>query len=148
MVAIRNYTSRDCEPVVLMEAKSSGSLYGAYVFIRQMETIAQPLFFVSVTEGEISGYTIGSRVFQSAETGWILRLQVKEQFQRMGIGRRLVERLILECRAYGISDVFLSVSPHNLSALYLYRSLGFIEDFFKEEYFGPGEDRLILKKTI
>ncbi|RQD83927.1 MAG: GNAT family N-acetyltransferase [Methanocalculus sp. MSAO_Arc2] len=148
MAAIRRYSSGDFKPVVLLEAKSSGSFYGACVFIRQMESVAQPAFFVSVTEGEISGYTIGSRVFQSAETGWILRLQVKTQFQRMGIGRSLVERLILEFQGYGINDVFLSVSPNNLSALSLYKSLGFIEDFFKEEYFGPGEDRWILKKTI
>ncbi len=148
MVTIRRFEAGDFEAVSRMEERSSGSIGGAYVFIRQMQAITGDNFFVAVADGEIAGYTIGTIIGSSKETGWILRLQVTDQHKRNGIGRRLMEELLAAFQEIGVVQVLLSVSPDNHAALPLYHSLGFIEDSFEPDYFGPGADRLILSKQM
>ncbi len=148
MVIIRRIVPEDFEAVSRMEERSSGSIQGAYVFIRQMQAIAGDTFFVAVADGEVAGYTIGSIVGSSPDTGWVLRLQVADLHQRNGIGRRLIEGLLAAFREREVVKVILSVSPKNHAALPLYRSLGFIDDSFEPDYFGPGADRLILSKNM
>lgn len=146
MITIRRFEAGDCEEISRMEERSSGSLYGAYVFIRQMQAIAGDTFFIATADDDIAGYTIGSIVGSSPDTGWILRLQVAEHNKRNGIGRRLMDQLLTTFEEMGVAQVLLSVSPENHAALPLYRSLGFIDDSFEPDYFGPGIDRLILCK--
>lgn len=148
MTTIRNFISGDFDSVVGLEMKSSGSVYGAAVFIRQMQVLAESSFFVSETDGDVTGYTIGSVLMRSPKRAWVLRLAVNEEHRRMGIGRQLLMRLIEELKECGVEEVLLSVSPKNHSALPLYHSLGFSDDSFEEAYFGPGEDRLILIKYL
>ncbi|MCQ1538242.1 GNAT family N-acetyltransferase [Methanocalculus taiwanensis] len=144
MVIIRIFENGDCEAVARMEERSSGSISGAYVFIRQMQAISGDTFFVAVADDCIAGYTIGSIVGRSPDTGWILRLQVADRYKRNGIGRRLMEQLLATFEAMGVTKALLSVSPENHAALPLYRSLGFTEHSFESEYFGPGGDRYIM----
>lgn len=148
MATIRSFRSGDFERVVDLEARSATSVYGASVFIRQMQAIAESTFFVSETDGEITGYTIGAGVMKSPKTAWVLRLAVCEEHQRKGIGRQLLVCLLEELEGSGVEEVLLSVSPKNHAALPLYRSLGFSESSFQEAYFGQGEDRLILRREI
>lgn len=144
MATIRRFENGDCEAVARMEERSSGSISGAYVFIRQMQAIAGDTFFVAVVDDCIAGYTIGSIVSTSPDTGWVLRLQVAEHHKRNGIGRRLMEQLLTTFKAMRVAKALLSVSPENHAALPLYRSLGFTEYSFEYEYFGPGGDRHIM----
>ena len=130
MVIIRIFENGDCEAVAGMEERSSGSVSGAYVFIRQMQAIAGDTFFVAVADDEIAGYAIGSIVGSSPDTGWILRLQVADHHKRNGIGRRLMEQLLESFEEKGVLQVLLSVSPKNHAALPLYLSLGFTEHSF------------------
>ncbi len=144
MVIIRRIVPEDYEAVSRIEERSSGSIQGAYVFIRQMQAIAGDTFFVAVSDGEVAGYTIGSIVGSSPDTGWVLRLQVADHHKRKGVGRRLMEELLAAFRERGVTQALLSVSPDNHAALPLYRSLGFTDDSFEPDYFGLGNDRHIL----
>ncbi|GAA5261804.1 GNAT family N-acetyltransferase [Methanocalculus sp. MC3] len=144
MVIIRRIIPEDFEAVSRIEERSSGSIQGAYVFIRQMQAIAGDTFFVAAADGEVVGYTIGSIVSSSPDTGWVLRLQVADRHTRKGIGRKLIEQLLTTFEETGVAQVLLSVSPKNHAALPLYRSLGFTEDSFEHDYFGPGQERHIL----
>lgn len=137
MVTIRRFEAGDFEAVSRMEERSSGSIQGAYVFIRQMQAITGDTFFVSVADGEIAGYTIGSIVGSSPDTGWVLRLQVADQHTRKGIGRGLMEELVAAFEEKGVIEVYLSVSPNNHAALPLYLSLGFTEHSFEKVTHDP-----------
>jgi len=80
--------------------------------------------------------------------GWILRLQVAEPYRRQGVARTLLHRLHDEFQNMGLDELFLSVSPANARALPLYLSLGYEKVEFRKEYFGPDEDRLILRRRF
>jgi ribosomal protein S18 acetylase RimI-like enzyme len=45
-----------------------------------------------------------------------------------------------------VHTIRLSVSPGNKPALRLYDKQGFVQEKFVRAYFGPGEDRIIMKK--
>ena len=46
----------------------------------------------------------------------------------------------------GIYTLLLTVSPANAAALALYAGLGFSGEAVLPAYFGPGEDRLLLRR--
>jgi ribosomal protein S18 acetylase RimI-like enzyme len=49
-------------------------------------------------------------------------------------------------RSQDVQTIRLSVSPGNQPALRLYEKQGFVQEKFVQAYFGPGEDRIIMKK--
>lgn len=55
------------------------------------------------------------------------RMYVRPHFRRVGIGRQLVQRLILEASTQGYQRMRLDTHPQMLKAQQLYRSLGFRE---------------------
>lgn len=55
---------------------------------------------------------------------------VREDWQRRGIGRALMERLIEVARARGCKGIWLGTEPDNDAALALYRSMGGDEEAF------------------
>lgn len=57
----------------------------------------------------------------------LARLIVDPARRRTGLGRRLVDQLLLAARDTGLSECFLRVAPDNAPALALYRSAGFLD---------------------
>jgi L-amino acid N-acyltransferase YncA len=53
-----------------------------------------------------------------------LAVEVADEHQRQGIGRRLVDRLTVEAWTLGIRELEALVHPHNLAALRFVRALG------------------------
>ncbi|MGW2650984.1 N-acetyltransferase family protein [Streptomyces sp. NPDC001393] len=79
------------------------------------------------------------------DRSWILSLGVTLGQRGQGLGRRLMLEVLRRLRAEGVSEVRLTVEPGNDGAVLLYRSLGFASDAGpRKDYFGPGEDRLIM----
>ena len=71
--------------------------------------------------------TIALELPDEALTGRIHWLAVGEQWQRQGIGRRLVERLERECWQRGGRRVVLETLGHWISVIGFYESLGYRE---------------------
>ncbi len=79
------------------------------------------------------GYAAGYGTFQfhTATPGFeIQNIAVGGDFRRTGIGRKLMEGLILEKYAVGIRKFTLGVECVNESARAFYRALGFVERDF------------------
>lgn len=60
----------------------------------------------------------------------------------------MLERGLQGLAAAGAREVFLSVAPDNRGAILLYEKMGFSCSQEVSGYFGPGEDRLIMKKDL
>lgn len=57
----------------------------------------------------------------------LARLIVDPARRRQGLGRRLVDHLLTEARATGLTGCILRVVPDNDAALATYRSVGFVD---------------------
>lgn len=63
----------------------------------------------------------------SCEIGEMKRLYVRDEFRGMGIGKRLILKIIDEAGAIGFKSIRLDTLPMMGSAIGLYRALGFKE---------------------
>ncbi|MGH7856457.1 MAG: ribosomal protein S18-alanine N-acetyltransferase [Candidatus Binatia bacterium] len=78
----------------------------------------------------------------------ILNVAVHPEWRRRSIGRRLVEHVIAEARQAKAERATLEVRQHNLPALALYERLGFREVGLRRNYYGAGEDALIMEHRL
>ena len=63
----------------------------------------------------------------SGNKGWIEDVVVNSKIRGKGIGRKLIEKLLLIGKEKGLSEVLLFTEKHRIPAIDLYKSLGFIE---------------------
>ncbi|MCW7943617.1 acetyltransferase [Streptomyces hygroscopicus] len=76
---------------------------------------------------------------------WIVSLGVTRDQRGRGLGKRLMLEVLRRLRGAGVREARLTVEPANAAAIMLYRSLGFLSDEgVRKDYFGAGEDRLIM----
>lgn len=83
--------------------------------------------FAAIEEGDIIGFAYGyelNRLDRSEPMLYIHEVGVKESHQRIGIGYRLMQELLSECRAKGICKCFLTTYQNNAAANALYKKLG------------------------
>jgi ribosomal-protein-alanine N-acetyltransferase len=111
-----------------------------------MAEVYSETFHVAVLDDGVIGYTIGIFVQHNPVEAWILRLGVREDQRRTGAGTALLAAVIDALYTHQVQTIRLSVSPGNQPALRLYEKQGFIQEKFVRAYFGPGEDRTIMKK--
>jgi ribosomal protein S18 acetylase RimI-like enzyme len=143
---IRPYQKEDFPLVTLLEESGLHESYRSAVFIRQMAEVCSETFLVAVREDGVIGYTIGTFVQHNPAEAWILRLGVREDQRRTGAGTALLRAVIFVLYKHPVHTIRLSVSPGNQPALDLYRKQGFVREKCIEAYFGPAEDRIIMKK--
>jgi N-acetylglutamate synthase-like GNAT family acetyltransferase len=81
-----------------------------------IEALPEPPFGSHVAEwqGEIVGFVLSE--FQAGEYGlprgaWIVAVAVAPEMRRTGVGKRLVEALLEQCRKQGVEDVYAVVRP-------------------------------------
>lgn len=106
------------------------------------EEFRNPAYRCVVCEenGEVCGYAGRWTVADWSE---ISNVVVDAAFRRRGIGRALLCQ-ILEEADRNCADVTLEVARGNEAALGLYRAAGFCEEGVRRNYYGSGEDALIL----
>ena len=69
----------------------------------------------------------------------VLNIAIAQDWQRQGLGRRLLQHLIKVAREYRAEMMFLEVRPSNLNALRLYEDIGFNEIATRRGYY-PAHD--------
>ncbi len=96
-------------------------------------------------DGDVVGFVMG---FVNGEWGKVVTLDVLPEHRREGLGRRLMEALEEEFASQGTRDSLLEVAVENRGALVLYAKLGYAEIALLEDYYGPGEDALLMMKRL
>jgi ribosomal protein S18 acetylase RimI-like enzyme len=144
--SIRTYKDDDFPVVTALEESGLHEPYRSAVFIRQMAEVCSETFLVAVLEDGAIGYTIGTVVQHNPVEAWILRIGVREDQRRTGAGTVLLAAVMDALYTHHVHTIRLSVSPGNKPALRLYDKQGFVQEKFVRAYFGPGEDRIIMKK--
>jgi 8-oxo-dGTP pyrophosphatase MutT (NUDIX family)/GNAT superfamily N-acetyltransferase len=82
-------------------------------------------FLIAEIDGKLVG--TGALVTHSDKTGRIVRMSVGEMHRRKGIGRALVERLLIAAREQGFAQVLVGTELNWTDAIGLYKHCGFSE---------------------
>ena len=98
-------------------------------------------YVIEDTEGVV-GYAGAWLVY---DEGQITNIAIRPSARRQGVGATLTRALIEECFKRGMHEIFLEVRISNLSALSLYRQLGFTVKGMRKNYYSePKEDAYIM----
>jgi ribosomal-protein-alanine N-acetyltransferase len=90
-------------------------------------------------EQKVIGYGVMSVVVDESH---ILNLCIHPDWQRKGLGRKLILRLLMIARQHGAETVFLEVRESNRTALALYEKLGFVQIGRRRDYYpAPADGR-------
>ena len=102
------------------------------------------LWIVAVDNNRVAGYVGSQSVMGEAD---MMNLAVDSDFRRMGIGQKLVEKLVESLTDNAVHSLTLEVRASNESAISLYEKLQFHQVGRRPGYYsGPKEDALILRK--
>ncbi len=98
-------------------------------------------YYVAVDGGQICGY---AGIWLIPPEGYITNVAVHPDRRRLGIGGKLLEKLMAGGLAEGVSEFTLEVRVSNDPAIALYRAYGFEEAGVRKRYYQDGEDALIM----
>lgn len=96
----------------------------------------------------IVGYGIMS--FGAGEAH-LLNVCIADAYRCRGIGRSMLGHLLQTAAAANVKEIFLEARPSNISAIRLYKSLGFAQIGVRRGYYqsaGGREDAIVLKRQI
>ena len=100
------------------------------------------LYYVVEDANGVVGYAGAWLVY---DEGQITNIAIRPSARRQGFGAKLTSALIEECFKRGMHEIFLEVRISNLSALSLYRQLGFTVKGMRKNYYSePKEDAYIM----
>ena len=101
---------------------------------------------VHKNENKITGYCI---FMLAADEGEILRIAVRNENKKKGIGRILMESSLEFLKSHGVGGVYLEVRASNNAAISLYESTGFEKIGIRQGYYKEsGEDALLFRLNI
>lgn len=84
----------------------------------------------------------------AGDTADLDRIVVAPHVRRSGVGRRLITAGLAEARDAGAERMLLEVRSDNRPALQLYRSVGFDALTVRRDYYGPGQDAVIMRLIL
>jgi ribosomal-protein-alanine N-acetyltransferase len=144
-ITIRRMTREDLDEVARLEKICFSDPWSRKCFEEELEQqFCMPL--VIMRDGRIVGYASLWHVEEQME---IANFAVSPEHRRRGIGRRLMQEVLLESKEKGCTSVVLSVRESNLPAENLYREFGFKEVGRRKRYYRyPVEDAVIMVKEL
>ncbi|MDP2982890.1 MAG: ribosomal protein S18-alanine N-acetyltransferase [Candidatus Latescibacter sp.] len=99
-------------------------------------------FFVAEISSQIVGYVAG---LSSNGIGEFDSIAVEPSYRNLGIGRKLSKHMIKQFFEKGINEYALEVRKSNVSAIYLYQTIGFEIDKEIKNYYDK-EDAFLMRK--
>ncbi|AXE34666.1 GNAT family N-acetyltransferase [Chromobacterium phragmitis] len=140
---LRPARQADLAAVFAIEQAVFGSHVYPDFFFRQALDLWPDWFWLAVDEaGSPAGYALGAPS-QKPDELWLLSLALLPSCRGRGAGKALMQAALQAMRPRARS-IRLTVDPANPAAG-LYRKLGFAEIAHEDDYFGPGEARLLLE---
>jgi ribosomal-protein-alanine N-acetyltransferase len=105
-------------------------------------------FVVCEIESLLAGFAIAGTALEDRELGWVLNVAVAPGFQGRRIGPALCENLLSVHSRKGVRRVRATVAPDNARSLKMLQGLGFVMIDNLPDYFGSGQSRLLMERSI
>ena len=148
-IPIVNMTEHDLLEVVEIEETSGLSRWGWSAYYAELQGKNSHLMLVARLNShdenlrtKLAGYIVARL---GADDLHINNVAVREAFRRRGIGRRLLNCILVEGKRSGASAAYLELRAGNQSALALYQECGFRVTARRKNYYSdPVEDALVM----
>lgn len=141
---IRRFAPEDFQEVVDIESEAF-SEHNSLLYMGFYEAVGDG-FLVAELDGKVVGYVVG---YRSAENeGHIFSIGVKKEYQRRGIGTRLIRTICDIFVVNGLKYARLEVRNSNIGAQKLYKSIGFVPCWTEKKYYSDGEDGMVMKMHL
>ncbi len=121
-------------------------------FFRIMFHMNDGLFIVAASDNDIVGYSVGEieimgRVDRPRNTGHVMNIAVRRDFQGKGVGTMLLDELESRFIKRGANIAYLEVRESNSKAQQVYKNRGYQYVRTSENYYGD-EDAFIMTKRL
>jgi ribosomal-protein-alanine N-acetyltransferase len=147
-IKIRDASNRDLPQIVEIERLSFDNPWSRDSFLRELSLPFSRTTVAVTTNGvaeAIKGYLCRWLV---ADECHILNVAVHPAARRTGIGDRLMEDAIAKAKREKAHLVTLEVRRSNVAARSLYRKLCFEERRLRKNYYGSGEDAIVMELRL
>jgi len=137
----------DLDAVMEIERSSFPEPWSAGLFLHELKIpfSKTTLAWAGNASRELLGYVCRWLVGDEVH---ILNLAVRPERRKSGVGRALVELIVREAEERRVSMITLEVRRENVAATALYRSFGFTEYGVRRNYYGPGQDAIIMSAVL
>lgn len=137
---------RDIPGVLIVEKLCFTTPWSRSAFLSELLENERAYYVVAKVKDRVVGY---GGVWLIAGEGHITNVAVHPEFQRRGIGRRIMLTLEELVRSRGGDRLTLEVRVSNVWARHLYRSLGFYDGGLRKGYYRDNnEDAVIMWKDL
>ena len=145
-IHIRDATVRDLPRIIEIERLAFPAPWTLASFQRELTLpFSRIMVALPADSNLIAGFLCRWLI---ADECHILSVAVAPQFRRTGIGEILMGEAIAEAAVKGVAIITLEVRRSNLAARNLYRKLNFAERRIRKNYYGPGEDAIIMERRL
>ena len=141
-MAVRRATIEDAKEIFAIEMECFSVPWSLDSIEIELLNEDKKLYYVIEDANGVVGYAGAWLVY---DEGQITNIAIRPSARRQGFGAKLTSALIEECFKRGMHEIFLEVRISNLSALSLYRQLGFTVKGMRKNYYSePKEDAYIM----
>ena len=141
-MTVRRATIEDAKEIFAIEMECFSVPWSLDSIETELLNEDNKLYYVVEDGNGVVGYAGAWLVY---DEGQITNIAIRPSARRQGFGAKLTSALIEECFKRGMHEIFLEVRISNLSALSLYRQLGFTVKGMRKNYYSePKEDAYIM----
>ncbi len=141
-MTVRRATIEDAKEIFAIEMECFSVPWSLDSIETELLNEDKKLYYVVEDANGVVGYAGAWLVY---DEGQITNIAIRPSARRQGFGAKLTSALIEECFKRGMHEIFLEVRIFNLSALSLYRQLGFTVKGMRKNYYSePKEDAYIM----
>lgn len=143
---IRKMEIKDADSVYRIENQAFFEPWSKKSLLKELESNSFLSHYVYEYQGRVVGFYIASHVLDEVE---IFTIAVDSAYQKMGIGKAMLNHLIDISKIRNDKEIWLEVSTKNIAAINLYRKFDFkIMGIRKNYYQKLGEDAYNMVKEL
>lgn len=142
---VRSMNVSDLNEIVKIEESLYKMPWNEKQYKYELEENEFSYLFVLEHDSVIIGYYGFWVMFEDSD---ITKVSIRKEFQGMKLSNILMEDCFKRVKDAGCNKINLEVRVDNIRAINLYKKHGFKEVYVRKDYYGKGEDALILSKDI
>ncbi len=140
-INVREADEKDAEVLAEIDSRCfTSEAWPAEEFIANMGALGR--FFAAEKNGSVIG--CAGCIMIPGIQGEISTIAVLPEERGNGYSKLLMQRVINECAALDIPEIFLEVRVSNAPAIALYKGFGFEELGLRKNYYSDGEDAVTM----